>query len=175
MTVIELCRRIRWTVAASTPIANRSVAHECRRSCNRIVRTPARRHSDSNARLTFRGSSGVPFLVVNTNPSVLPCATTELASCSLRCCRRTLTSSSGNGTDAAEDSVFTSRNANSVPTRDKAVLMSTDPPVRSTFASEGRVPRLCAAQSPGLPPTVRTSDPHGPCREICAPHPLSMA
>ena len=42
---------------------------------SRMRRTPARRHNVSNARLMFLGSRGVPFLVVNTRPSVLPRAT----------------------------------------------------------------------------------------------------
>nr|WP_267906875.1 hypothetical protein [Nocardia gipuzkoensis] len=41
VTVIELCCKIRCTVAASTPIVNNNVTHECRRSCNRIGRAPA--------------------------------------------------------------------------------------------------------------------------------------
>src|SRR6476646_7154096 len=62
---------MRCTVAASTPIANNNVAQECQRSCSRMLRTFARRHSASKARLTFLGSRGVPFLVVNTRPSLL--------------------------------------------------------------------------------------------------------
>jgi hypothetical protein len=62
-------------VAASTPIVNNNVAHECRRSWSRMLRTAARRHNVSNARLMFLGSRRVPFLVVNTRPSVLPRAT----------------------------------------------------------------------------------------------------
>jgi hypothetical protein len=51
-----------------------------------------------------------------------------LASCSRRSCRRIATSSAVTGTDAADDSVSMSRNANSDPTRDKAALISAGTP-----------------------------------------------
>jgi hypothetical protein len=93
---------MRCTVAASTPIANNSVAQEWRRSCDRITLTLACRQSDS----------------------MFAFATTGLANCSRRSCRRIAMSSADSGTDGADDSVFTSRNAESDPTRDKATLIS---------------------------------------------------
>ncbi|MEU5762656.1 hypothetical protein [Nocardia sp. NPDC047648] len=35
VTLIELCRRMRYTVAASAPIVNNNVAHEAHGSCSR--------------------------------------------------------------------------------------------------------------------------------------------
>jgi hypothetical protein len=82
----ECAALLRCAVAASTPIANNNVAHECRRSCSRIIRTSARPHNGSNARLTLLGSRGVPVLCrENQTECVGPCdlGVTELIKGSL--------------------------------------------------------------------------------------------
>ena len=76
-----------------------------------MLRTFARRHSVPNDRLTFLGSRGVPLFVVNTRPSVLARATCVSPRLVTPMSPQIATSSPGNGTEAADDSVFTSRKA----------------------------------------------------------------
>ena len=68
VTVIELWRRIRCTVAGDTPIVKSNVAHEWRRSWTRSWGTFAFSHRLWNIRLAFRGSMKLPWEVVKTNP-----------------------------------------------------------------------------------------------------------
>jgi hypothetical protein len=68
ITVIELWRRIRCTVAGCTPIVKSSVAHECRRSWTRSCGTFAFLHRSWNMRFAFRGSMKPLWDVVKTGP-----------------------------------------------------------------------------------------------------------
>lgn len=62
------CPKMVLIVFRSTPSANSHEAQACLRSCSRMCGSSALSSSVSNARLTLRGSIGVPHWVVNTSP-----------------------------------------------------------------------------------------------------------
>jgi hypothetical protein len=107
-----------------------------------MLRTFARRHSVPNDRLTFLGSRGVPLFVVNTRPSVLARATCVSPNWSRRWRRKIATSSPGNGTEAADDSVFTSRKARFAPT-----LQNESPSVHPSLHRPNRLATLLLFQA----------------------------
>ena len=75
--MIELCRRIRCTVAGGTPIVNSRVAHEWQRSCTRSCGTSARAHCPRHATPPPSPNSAKPSTTPtpNTRAPTSRCAT----------------------------------------------------------------------------------------------------
>ena len=128
--------------------------------------TPARLRRASNVRLMFRGSSGVPFRVVNTKPESvhrLPAANRS-AACWARCRRSARTHGRGSATTRVESSVFVSSRRSSPATRYSCIAIVMVPSTRST--SLHRSPSASPRRMPSAMATAKSA--YNRCSRILA-------